>query len=177
MPKMPNSLHFAQFHFIPQAMRLSGAARKNTTVGEIVNLMSVDSQKLQDAFIYAPMLWEVLATLAPVLYFMWASVGPASMAGMGVILVMFPLNGILLANQVRKLQVSCWVLSGPTLIKPDQLDPWIKDQLGNAVLSTILPLHLRNFVSCGEACPSHMTQNFVTVGTKLLTGEWFLFDP
>ena len=32
-------------------------------------------------------------------------------------------------------------------IKPDQLDPWIKDQIGNALLSTILPLQLRNFVS------------------------------
>ena len=36
---------------------------------------------------------------------------------------------------------------------------------------------VKNFVSCGRACPSHMTQNLVTVGTKLLTGEWFLFDP
>ena len=29
----------------------------------------------------------------------------------------------------------------------------------------------------GRACPSHMTQNLVTVGVKLLTGEGFLFDP
>ena len=62
-------------------------------------------------------------------------------------------------------------LPGPTFIKPDQLDPWIKDQLGNALLSTILPLQLWNFVSCGRACPSYMTQTLVTVGTKLLTGE------
>ena len=60
-------------------------------------------------------------------------------------------------------------------IKPDQLDPWIKDQLGTVLPSTILSLQLRNFVSCGRACPSHMTQNLVTVGAKLLTGEWFLF--
>ena len=66
---------------------------------------------------------------------------------------------------------------GPTFIKPDQLDPWIKDQLRNALLSTILSLQLPNFVSCGRACPSHMTQNSVTLGAKLLTGEWFSFDP
>ena len=64
---------------------------------------------------------------------------------------------------------------GPTFIKPDQLDPWIKDQLGTVLPSTILSLQLRNFVSYGRACPSHMTQNLVTVGAKLLTGEWFLF--
>ena len=38
---------------------------------------------------------------------------------------------------------------GPSFIKPDQLDPRIKDQLRNALLSTILSLQLPNFVSCG----------------------------
>ena len=57
--------------------------------------------------------------------------------------------------------------SGSAFIKPDQRNPWIKDQLGNALLSTILYLQLPNFVSCGRACPSHMTQNLVTVGAKL----------
>ena len=66
---------------------------------------------------------------------------------------------------------------GSTFIKPDQLDPWIKDQLGNSLLSTILSLQLPNFVSCGRACPSHMTQNLVTVGTKLWTGDWLSVNP
>ena len=57
--------------------------------------------------------------------------------------------------------------SGPAFIKPDQLDPWIKDQIGNTLLSTILHLQLPNFVSCGRDKPSHMTQNLVTVGVKL----------
>ena len=68
-------------------------------------------------------------------------------------------------------------LPGSAFIKPDQLDPWIQVQLGNALLSTILRLQLRNFVSCGRACPSHMTQNLVTVGMKLFIGEWFLSNP
>jgi len=32
-----------------QALTMSNEARKTTTVGEIVNLMSVDAQRLQDA--------------------------------------------------------------------------------------------------------------------------------
>ena len=66
---------------------------------------------------------------------------------------------------------------GSAFIKPDQRNPWIKDQLGNALLSTILHLQLPNFVSCGRDKPSHMTQNLVTVGVKLQAGEWFLFVP
>ena len=57
--------------------------------------------------------------------------------------------------------------SGSAFIKPDQRNPWIKDQLGNALLSTILHLQLPNFVSCGRDKPSHMTQNLVTVGAKI----------
>ena len=67
--------------------------------------------------------------------------------------------------------------AGPTFIKPDQLDPWIKDQIKITLLPTISHLLLPNFVSCGRACPSHMTQNLVTVGAKLWTAERFLVDP
>ena len=56
---------------------------------------------------------------------------------------------------------------GSAFIKADQHNPWIKDQLGNALLSTISHLQLPNFVSCGRDKPSHMTQNLVTVGAKL----------
>ena len=66
---------------------------------------------------------------------------------------------------------------GPTFIKPDQLDPWIKDQITITLLPTISHLLLPNFVSCGRACPSHMTQNLVTVGAKLWTADRFLVDP
>ena len=37
---------------------------------------------------------------------------------------------------------------GPTFIKPDQLDPWIKDQIKNTLLPTILHLLLPNFGNC-----------------------------
>ena len=66
---------------------------------------------------------------------------------------------------------------GSAFIKPDKLDPWIKDQIKNTLLPTNSQLLLPNFVSCGRACPSHMTQNLVTVGAKLWTAERFLVDP
>ena len=69
------------------------------------------------------------------------------------------------------------VLPGSAFIKPDQLDPGIKDQIKITLLPTISHLQLLNFVSCERACPSHMTQKLVTVGAKLWTAECFLFDP
>ena len=72
-----------------------------------------------------------------------------------------------------------WLLvsPGPTFIKPDQRNPWIKDQIKITLLPTISHLLLLNFVSCGRDKPSHMTQNLVTVGAKLWTAERFLVDP
>ena len=66
---------------------------------------------------------------------------------------------------------------GSAFIKPDQLDPWIKDQIKITLLPTTSHLQLPNFVSCGRARPSHMTQNLVTVGAKLWTAERFPVDP
>ena len=66
---------------------------------------------------------------------------------------------------------------GPTFVKPDQLDPWIKYQLLTTLLSIISPLQLPNFVSRGREMPSYMTQNLVIVGTKLWTTERFLLNP
>ena len=38
---------------------MAGAAKKTTTVGEIVNLMAVDGQKLQDACAWSVFFFEV----------------------------------------------------------------------------------------------------------------------
>ena len=66
---------------------------------------------------------------------------------------------------------------GSAFIKPDQHNPWIKDQIKITLLPIISHLLLPNFVSCGRACPSHMTQNLVTVGAKLWTADRFIVDP
>ena len=70
-----------------------------------------------------------------------------------------------------------WLDPGSAFIKPDQRNPWIKDQIKITLLPTISHLLLPNFVSCGRACPSHMTQNLVTVGAKLWTADRFIVDP
>ena len=69
------------------------------------------------------------------------------------------------------------IRSGSAFIKPDQRNPWIKDQIKITLLPIISHLLLPNFVSCGRACPSHMTQNLVTVGAKLWTADRFIVDP
>ena len=80
------------------------------------------------------------------------------------------LSGIVNMEKTESGQIDTSIFiphAGPTFIKPDQRNPWIKDQLWNDLLSTIFHLQLPNFVSCGRDKPSHMTQNLVTEGVKL----------
>ncbi len=41
-----------------KSFKLSSKARQTSTVGEIVNLQSIDSQRLQDLTTYLNMLWS-----------------------------------------------------------------------------------------------------------------------
>ena len=58
-------------------------------------------------------------------------------------------------------------------IKPDQLDPWIKDQIGNTLLSTILHLQLQNFVSCGRDKPCRQESDFYLILDPWIKLIWF----
>ena len=87
---------------------------------------------------------------------------------------MFPFDDVIMDSSSA---MSVDITFGSAFIKPDQRNPWIKDQIKITLLPTISHLLLPNFVSCGRAFPSHMTQNLVTVGAKLWTADRFIVDP
>lgn len=64
-----------------KALILSNVARKESTVGEIVNLMAVDAQRFMDLTAYINMLWSAPLQIALALYFLWDLLGPSVLAG------------------------------------------------------------------------------------------------
>jgi hypothetical protein len=54
---------------------MSNTARKETTVGEIVNLMSVDAQRFMDLTAYLNMIWSAPLQIGLALYFLWHTLG------------------------------------------------------------------------------------------------------
>lgn len=54
---------------------MSNSARKESTVGEIVNLMSVDAQRFMDLTTYLNMIWSAPYQIALALYFLWETLG------------------------------------------------------------------------------------------------------
>ncbi|KRZ85197.1 Multidrug resistance-associated protein 1, partial [Trichinella sp. T8] len=88
-----------------KSLRLSYEARKDTTTGEIVNLMSVDVQKLVDVFPYIILFWSAPMQICIAIGSLWQLLGPSVMAGVFVLLLTFPINFVLSSLQ-RKCQAN-----------------------------------------------------------------------
>jgi ATP-binding cassette, subfamily C (CFTR/MRP), member 1 len=87
-----------------KAMKISNNAKKDTTVGEIVNLMAVDAQRFFELTSYLHVLWSGPLVIALAIYFLYGILGPSVFAGLGVMLLMIPLTGVI-ATKLRNLQI------------------------------------------------------------------------
>lgn len=56
---------------IPQSLVITNSAKRSSTVGEIVNLMSVDAQRFMDLVNFLNMLWSAPLQTCLALYFLW----------------------------------------------------------------------------------------------------------
>uniref|UniRef100_A0A1I7V7F0 Multidrug resistance-associated protein 1 n=1 Tax=Loa loa TaxID=7209 RepID=A0A1I7V7F0_LOALO len=75
-----------------KALMLSNTARKNRTVGEIVNLMSVDVQRFQDIASFIMLFWSAPFQILLAVYFLWRLLGIAVIAGLTVLFATIPLT-------------------------------------------------------------------------------------
>ena len=87
-----------------KALVMSNEAKKGSTVGEIVNLMSIDSDRLNLAIGYLWVLWSAPLQIVVALVLLWFQVKQAVFGGLAVIVLSIPLNFVL-ANFQKKLQV------------------------------------------------------------------------
>lgn len=78
-----------------KSLRLSAAARQSSTSGEIINLMSVDAQRFMDVVTYMHMLWSAPLQIALSLFFLYRQLGVAVFAGLGVMLMLIPINAFI----------------------------------------------------------------------------------
>uniref|UniRef100_A0A8B9LYP1 ABC-type glutathione-S-conjugate transporter n=1 Tax=Astyanax mexicanus TaxID=7994 RepID=A0A8B9LYP1_ASTMX len=94
-----------------KALVISSAARRTCTVGEIVNLVSADTQKLMDFVVYFNAVWLAPIEIGLCLFFLWQRLGPSALAGITTVILIFPLNG-LIAKMRSKLQVQMKYMDG-----------------------------------------------------------------
>lgn len=124
-----------------KSLTISNAEKKNTTVGEIVNLMAVDAQRFFELINYLHILWAGPMVIALCIYFLWEILGIASLTGLVVMILMIPLNAYV-ANQLKYLQVKQMfkkdervkimneVLSGMKVLKLYAWEPSFQETVG-----------------------------------------------
>uniref|UniRef100_A0A5F8H6W1 Multidrug resistance-associated protein 1 n=1 Tax=Monodelphis domestica TaxID=13616 RepID=A0A5F8H6W1_MONDO len=88
-----------------KALVITNSARKSSTVGEIVNLMSVDAQRFMDLATYINMIWSAPLQVILALYLLWLNLGPSVFAGVAVMILMVPLNAVM-AMKTKTYQVA-----------------------------------------------------------------------
>ncbi|KAM9837505.1 ATP-binding cassette sub-family C member 3 isoform 2-T2 [Aulostomus maculatus] len=87
-----------------KALVITNAAKRSSTVGEVVNLMSVDAQRFMDLTTFLNMLWSAPLQIMLALYFLWQNLGPSVLAGVAVMILLIPFNAVI-AMKTRAYQV------------------------------------------------------------------------
>ncbi|KAF9100932.1 hypothetical protein BGX27_000181 [Mortierella sp. AM989] len=75
-----------------KSLRLSNSARQTFTVGEIVNHMSIDAQRVQDLVTYLHVVWSGLFQIGIAMYLLYDTMSWAIFAGVTIMILMIPLN-------------------------------------------------------------------------------------
>lgn len=161
-----------------KALRMSNAARKESTLGEIVNLMSVDAQRFMDLTAYINMIWSAPLQIALALYFLWNILGPAVFAGLAVMIILIPVNG-LIANKVKTLQIKQMknkdervklmneVLNGIKVLKLYAWEPSFEQQ--------ILEIRVKEIQVLKEAAYLNAGTSFIWSCAPFLVCRFFVF--
>ncbi|XP_014219235.1 multidrug resistance-associated protein 1 isoform X2 [Copidosoma floridanum] len=173
-----------------KALRMSNSARKESTVGEIVNLMSVDAQRFMDVTTYINMIWSAPLQIILALYFLWGILGPSVLSGLAVMIILIPVNA-LLAGKVRNLQIKQMknkddrvklmneVLSGIKVLKLYAWEPSFEEQILKIRNKEIKVLKQAAYISAGTSfiwsCAPFMV-SLVSFATFVLIDEKNVLD-
>ncbi|XP_006833709.1 PREDICTED: canalicular multispecific organic anion transporter 2 [Chrysochloris asiatica] len=87
-----------------KALVITNSVKRESTVGEIVNLMSVDAQRFMDVVPFLNLLWSAPLQILLAIYFLWQNLGPSILSGVALMVLLIPLNGAV-AIKMRAFQV------------------------------------------------------------------------
>uniref|UniRef100_A0A8C8ECB9 Canalicular multispecific organic anion transporter 1 n=1 Tax=Otus sunia TaxID=257818 RepID=A0A8C8ECB9_9STRI len=111
-----------------KALTMSSATRKESTVGETVNLMSADAQRFMDMANFVHQLWSSPLQIILSIVFLWGELGPSVLAGIAVMVLLIPINGFLVAkakaiqvrnmkNKDERMKIMSEILNGIKILK------------------------------------------------------------
>ncbi|RXG67820.1 Multidrug resistance-associated protein 1 [Armadillidium vulgare] len=162
-----------------KALKISNSARKESTVGEIVNLMSVDAQRFMDLITYLNMIWSAPLQIGLSLYFLWEILGASVLAGLAVMIILIPINGYI-ANQQKRLQISQMKFKDNRVLKLYAWEPSFEEQVLNIRKKEVKVLKKAAYLNAGTSfiwtCTPFMV-TFVMFLTYVLSDPLHVLTP
>ncbi|XP_034041901.1 multidrug resistance-associated protein 4-like [Thalassophryne amazonica] len=88
-------IRVAMCHMIyRKALSLNSTALRNTTSGQIVNLLSSDVTKFDEVTLYLHFLWIAPVQAAAVIFLLWHVIGPSCLSGMVFVFILMPVQSL-----------------------------------------------------------------------------------
>ncbi|XP_076324180.1 multidrug resistance-associated protein 1-like isoform X3 [Tachypleus tridentatus] len=81
-----------------KSLQLSNDAKRQFTVGEIVNLMAVDTQRIMEFVIMMNLIWSAPLQIGISLWLLWGHLGVSTLGGVIMIILLLPINGFISAK-------------------------------------------------------------------------------
>ncbi|XP_066130855.1 ATP-binding cassette sub-family C member 6 [Saccopteryx bilineata] len=75
-----------------KVLALSSGSKKTSAIGDVVNLVSVDVQRLTESVLYLNGLWLPLVWIIICFVYLWQLLGPSALTAIAVFLSLLPLN-------------------------------------------------------------------------------------
>ncbi|XP_042637031.1 ATP-binding cassette sub-family C member 3 [Orycteropus afer afer] len=76
-----------------KALVITNSVKRESTVGEIVNLLSVDAQHFMDAVPFLNLLWSAPLQIMLAVYFLWQNLGPSVLGGVALMVLLITFSG------------------------------------------------------------------------------------
>lgn len=123
-----------------KSLKISQTSKQTSTVGEIVNLMSVDTERMGEMLIHLPLLFTCPIQIGVAVYMMYNILGVSALIGLSVIIIVAPIN-LLLGMKIEKWQmkgmeykderikVTNEVLNGMRVLKLYAWEPPFRDKI------------------------------------------------
>ncbi|CAH1780875.1 unnamed protein product [Owenia fusiformis] len=146
-----------------KALKLSNNSRKKYSLGQIINLMAVDSQKISDVCNFLHNIWTAPLNVTICMVLLWKYLGAASLAGLAALTILVTVNALLASKTLKKYQVIQMKLKDMRLkltnellngIKVIKLYAWegaFMDRVLNVRQKEIVTIRIAAFIMAGSS--------------------------
>ncbi|XP_076093492.1 ATP-binding cassette sub-family C member 3-like isoform X1 [Mytilus galloprovincialis] len=150
-----------------KTLKVNNSVRKDYTVGEIVNLVSVDCQRIQDAFTFSHEMLSYFSILTFGLYELWDVMGTSTVGCLVVIVILTSLNALfgklqenylkdILYYKGKRCKLLNEIIFGMKVIKMYAWEPYFWKKIRGIRLKEMAILRkIARVTACSIVCATH----------------------